>query len=66
MKIELVNYKDDTNGISLCVVPETPVEEELLRGLWRHGSLGKGYPTCGPPTATTGFFINAYGKGEKA
>lgn len=39
MKVALVTFNASSNGISLHVVPETDQEEELLRGLWRHGVL---------------------------
>lgn len=39
MKTELVTFCDSAHGVSLHLVPETEVERELLRALWRHGTL---------------------------
>lgn len=39
MKTKLITYNHSENGVSLFVVPETDEERELLRGLWRHGTL---------------------------
>lgn len=41
MKAKLVTYEHAENGVSLFVVPETDEERELLRGLWKHGTLTK-------------------------
>lgn len=43
MKLELITFCARSNGVSLKVIPETPVEESLIRGLWRHGELTVGY-----------------------
>lgn len=46
MKIESHGYVHEAR-ISLVLVPETPVEETLLKMLWKHGRLevcyGPGY-----------------------
>lgn len=55
MKVELQSYTHASNGVSLKLIPETNVEEELLRGLWRHGELKTGHP-CGAQ-GNTGYYL---------
>jgi hypothetical protein len=43
MKVELQNFEHVENGISLRLVPETPIEEKLLVGMWKHGYLEIGH-----------------------
>ena len=39
MKTELMTFCDSKNGVSLHLVPETEVERELLRAIWRFGKM---------------------------
>lgn len=41
MKLELVSYVDSENGLSLVILPENEIEQQLLRafGRQRHGVL---------------------------
>lgn len=39
MKVELITFAHSGNGLSLCVIPESDVEERLLKGIWQHGKL---------------------------
>lgn len=39
MKIEVFHGAHSENGISLYLVPETPIERSILSAFWRHGKL---------------------------
>jgi len=62
MKTRLVNFVDATNGIAISLIPETPIEEGLLKALWSHGQLRTCYPdvTTGGMAQTCGFEIVAF------
>ncbi len=50
MKIKASHYTSKAGGLSLQLVPETPVEEAILKGFWDHGELR--------PEVGTGFYIS--------
>lgn len=58
MKVRLVTYQHESNGMAIQVMPETDVEVELLRSVWAHGRLATGHP-CGG-TGEIGFYIKAF------
>lgn len=56
MKVKLQNYGHASNGFSLQLYPETAIEHELLRGLFRHGKLETGHPS--KAEGGLGFYIS--------
>lgn len=58
MNIKIKNYEHCENGISLQIVPETDAEEQLLKGIFKHGKLETGHP-C-KEFGNTGFYISCY------
>lgn len=39
MKVDLTHYDHRSNGVSLFLIPETPIERKLLEALFKHGRL---------------------------
>jgi len=39
MKIKLATYAHEANGIGISLVPESDIEEDLLRTLWDFGKM---------------------------
>lgn len=64
MQVKLHGYVHEANGISLQILPETPVEEALLNILWMHGHLEVGHP-CGE-LGNAGFRITGMQGGNHA
>ncbi len=58
MKVRLVTYQHESNGMAIQVMPETDAEVEILRSMWAHGRLAAGHP-CGG-TGGIGFYIKAF------
>lgn len=46
MQVKAHGYMHSSNGLSLQLIPETEVEEALLKIIWQHGKLETGHP-CG-------------------
>lgn len=71
MKVRLTTYLHSQNGVSLQLVPETPVEESLLKGVWNHGKLKTGHPSKAEQEvnvkycASTGFYVTWDQKNEQ-
>ena len=55
MYIKLKSYMSAENGLSLQIYPETNVEEELLRGFFKHGNMETGHQ-C-KAEGKTGFYL---------
>lgn len=39
MKVELHSFLDASNGLELVLLPDTPIEQALLKALGRHGIM---------------------------
>ena len=63
MKIVAHNYT--YGGISLEVIGETPVEVALLKNIWSHGSMARGYGRSETERGSvTGFFLEPTNRQE--
>lgn len=60
MKVKLVNYEHAENGVSLQLIPESDVEEQLLRSIWKHGKMNLGHP--GKEQGGIGFYVSCWEK----
>ena len=57
MKIEPVTYMN--GGLSLEIIGETPVEVALLKQIFEHGEMKRGYGKSQTEAGTvTGFFLD--------
>lgn len=56
MKVDLVVYEHAENFLSLQLCPENKIEEDLLRGFFKHGEMKTGHP--GKANGDTGFYIS--------
>lgn len=58
MKVKAGSYVHKENGFFVQLIPETDVEEEILRALYRHGEMRLGHPM--DERGSTGFYITAF------
>ena len=59
MKVLLVTYEHEANGLSLQIEPESEIEAKLLKQFWRFGKLQTGHP-CGAKHGDIGYYLTAF------
>jgi len=59
MKVDIINFMHESNGIAIELTADTPAEQAILRAGWKFGRLGSGH---GKSTQGNSLVISMFNK----